>query len=777
MGVYAMGQPVTRAEDARLLRGEGRYAGDVVLPGMAHATIVRSPHAHARVGAIDIAAAAAAPGVIAVLTGADYMADRWPSIPCGVAFKGPDGNTAFQTPRPVLETARVRHVGEPVAVVVAETQAAADDAAELVSVDYEPLAAVVDTALATGPGQPRVWDEVPDNLSVVWRAGDAAAVDAAMAKAAHVTRLDFVITRVSANSLEPRIAVGEYDAGDESYTLHVSHQGPYGLRTLLAGMLKLPESRIRVIVRDVGGSFGMKSGVHPEEVLTLWAARRVGRPVRWVSGRAEAHLSDDHARDNVSRAELALDRDGRFLALRVLQTVNMGPYLSSRAIASTNNVGGLTGVYTTPVIHAELRGILTNTAPTAPYRGAGRPEATYAVERVIDEAARELGIDPVELRRRNLIPASAMPYKTGFIFTYDSGDFAANVDKAVEVGDRAGFAQRREASKARGRLRGLGLSNPIEVAGGPYGRRVMDRAAVRFEPDGSVMVTMGAMSTGQGLETAMMQLVSARLGVPFERIRVQQGDTAGLDFGKGSGGSGGLCVGGSAVNLAVERVIERAKKVAAHMLEAAEADVAFSDGHFSVAGTDRRVAIEMVARTAAQSALLPPSIEPGLSETATFTPPTVTFPNGCHLCEVEIDPETGEVEVVRYTVAEDVGRVLNPLLLEGQIHGGVAQGLGQALFEEIVYDRESGQLVTGSFMDYAMPRAADLPMIAFASNVVPTEVNPLGAKGAGEAGTVGALSAVMNAVVDALAPLGVTKFDMPATPERVWRAIEAARRG
>ena len=774
---FAIGQSVSRLEDPRLVQGLGRYSDDVNLPRQAYAVVVRSPHAHARITGIDPAAALQAAGVLAVLTGADLAADGLGNLPTDAARKRRDGSPAFTTPRPALIRDRVRHVGDPVALVVATSPEAAADAAELVAVDYAPLPAVTGAARATNGGAPAVWDEAPDNVAFVWEAGSRDAVARAFAGAAHVTRLDFVVTRVAAAPLEPRAAVGEFDRRSGRYTLHTGIQGPHGLRALLAERIfRVPHGQVRVVTGEVGGSFGMRSGIYPELVLVLWAAKRLGRPVKWTSSRREGFLSDEHGRDNVSSAELALDAGGRFLALRVALKVDIGAYLTPRSAGpATNNVGGLAGVYTTPAIHVESTGVYTNTTPTGPYRGAGRPEATYAIERVIDVAARELGIDPVELRRRNLIPASAMPFKTGLVFTYDCGDFERVMTMALTQSDRAGFERRRAEARARGTLLGLGLANPIEVAGGPYTAVNPDTAELRVNPDGSVSLFAGSTSMGQGNETAFTQIVSDRLGLPPDRIQVFSGDSDALDAGRGNGGSGAISVGGSAVLRATEKVIERGRRVAAHLLEAAPEDVTLRDGRFVVAGTDRDVAWSRVARTAYQPRQLPPGLEPGFSETAAFTPPAVTFPNGCHVCEVEVDAETGAVRVVRYTVVDDVGRMINPLLVKGQIHGGAVQGLGQGLAEVLTYD-EAGQVLSGSFMDYAMPRADEVPLFDVDAHEVPTRVNPLGAKGVGEAGTVGALPALMNAVNDALAPLGVRHLDMPVTPERVWQAIRAAGR-
>jgi carbon-monoxide dehydrogenase large subunit len=774
---YAMGQSVHRLEDPHLLQGLGRYSDDVNLPRQAYAVVVRSVHAHARLRSIDASAALKAPGVLALLTGDDLAADGLGNLPTDSNRKRRDGSPAFTTPRPALIRGRVRHVGDPLALVVAETPEQAEDAAALVAVDYEPLPAVAEAVEARRPGAPAVWDEAPDNVAFVWEVGSRDAVARAFEGAAHVTRLDFVVSRVAAAPLEPRGGVGEFDRRSGRYTLHTGIQAPHGLRTLLAEQVfRVPQSAVRVVTGEVGGSFGMRSGIYPEMVLVLWAAKRLGRPVKWTSDRREGFVTDEHGRDNVTSVELALDAGGKFLALRVDLMVNIGAYLTPRSAGpATNNVGGVAGVYTTPAIHLTSTGVYSNTTPTGPYRGAGRPEATYAIERVIDVAARELGIDPIELRRRNLIPASSMPFKTGLVFTYDCGDFARVMDMALALADHAGFERRRAEARQRGKLLGLGLANPIEVAGGPYTGVNPDTAEMRVNPDGSVSLFAGSTSMGQGNQTAFAQIVSDKLGLSPERIQVFWGDSDMLGAGRGNGGSGALTVGGSAVLRATEKVIERGRRIAAKLLEAAHEDVVLRDGRFTVAGTDRGVTFNNVARAAYQPRQLPPGFEPGFSETAAFVPPAVTFPNGCHLCEVEIDEETGTVRVVRYAVVDDVGRMVNPMLVKGQIHGGIVQGLGQGLFEILAYDSATSQLLSGSFMDYAMPRADDLPFFDVDSHEVPTKVNPLGAKGVGEAGTVGAMPALLNAVNDALAPLGVRHLDMPVTPERVWRAIRGAK--
>jgi carbon-monoxide dehydrogenase large subunit len=772
-----IGQSLPRSEDLRLVRGLGRYTDDIRPPGQAALVVLRSPHAHARITAIDTAAARAAPGVLAVLTGADAAREGFGTFSSRVVRKRPDGKGPnVVPPYRVLALERVRHVGDAVSAVVAETVAQAKDAAELIEVAYAPLQAVTATTDAAKPGAPLLWDDIPNNVVFVHEHGDRAATDAAFARAAHVTRFDFTVSRVTAATMEPRTALGAWDPTDQRYTLHAALQSPHQIRSELAErILKIPTHQLRVVAPDVGGGFGMKGSPFPELALVLWAARAVGRPVKWVSERSEGFASDHHARDNVSTAELALDRDGKFLALRVNLTANLGAYLSVSGIhCPTNNLGGLAGVYTTPHIHVRATGVMTNTNPTSAYRGAGRPEATYALERVIDVAARDLGLDPAELRRRNLIPAAAMPYDTKFIFTYDSGDFAKNLDMALELSDWRGFEARRAEARGRGRLRGIGVANPIEIAGGPADVPLEEGAEIRFDPGGGVTVLMGTHNHGQGHETTFRQIMVDVLGVPYEKIRIVCGDTDQVIHGKGTFGSRSMSSGGSALVRAAEKIVARGKRLAAHLLEAAEADIEFAEGKFAVAGTDKAIDISALAQASYRIASLPRDLEVGLTEAAVVIPAGPTYPNGTHVCEVEIDPETGQVELARYSVVDDVGVMVNPMLVKGQIHGGVAQGVGQVLFEQVAYDPKSGQLLSGSFMDYCMPRADDLPAFAIASHEVPAKSNPLGVKGAGEAGTIGALPAAMSAILDALRPLGVKHLDMPATPERVWRAIREA---
>jgi len=773
MAKFGIGQSVTRFEDVRLLKGEGRYLNDVNLPGQAHAVVLRSPHAHARIRGIDVDRALKAPGVLAVLTGADVERDGLGTMKMTLRRKRPDGTPMFAPPHRGLSQERVRYVGDPIAFVIAETLGQAKDAADLVQVDYDPLPSVTSTA-AAGPGSAPVWDECPDNVSNVYEAGDKAAVEAAFARAAHVVRRRYVITRVHAQYMEPRGALGVYDPGEDRYTLYADVQYPHRVRNALASMVfQIPEHQIRVIAGDIGGGFGTKGWQYPEHRLVLWAARKLGRPVKWACERHEAIPADEHARDNISDAELALDAEGRFLALRVRTIANLGAYISSdrNLLASFSNVVTLVGVYTIPAAHVQVTGLLTNCNSTAPYRGAGRPEAIYVLERLIDDAARELGLDRLKLRRMNIIPGSAMPYHTSLGVTYDCGEFEKGMDQALALADVAGFPARREESRRRGKLRGLGIVNAIERAAAPG----LEYAEIRFNPSGTAMILMGSKNQGQGHETIFKQIAHEKLGLDPREVRYIDGDTDRVAFGIGSMGSRSTVIGGTALSMAADKLIAKGRKIAARLLEAAEPDIVFADGRFAVKGTDRAVVLKEVARAAFQLDKIPSGVEPGFYETGTFSPPADTYPNGCHVCEVEIDAETGEVALVRYAVVDDVGTVINPLTLKGQIHGGIAQGVGQALMEQVVYDPESGQLLTSSFMEYGMPRADTFCDIAVASNTVPTKLNPLGAKGAGEAGTVGALPVVMNAVLDALATAGVRDFDMPATSDRVWHAIQAAR--
>ncbi len=772
MGEFGIGQAVKRVEDQRLLRGEGRFHNDVNLPGQAHAVMVRSVHAHARIRSMDTGPALAVPGILAVFTGADV--EELGTMQMTLKRKRPDGAPMFAPPHRGLASDRARYVGDPVAMVVAETLAQAQDAAELVRIDYEPLPSVTSTAEAIG-GAP-VWDECPDNVSNLFESGDKGAADAALARADHVIRRRYVITRVHAQYMEPRGALGVWDPSEGRYTLYADVQYPHRVRNALASnIFKIPEHGIRVVAGDVGGGFGTKGWQYPEHRLVLWAAKKLRRPVKWACERREAILADEHARDNVTEAELALDAGGHFLALRVRTLANVGAYVSSdrNLLATFSNVVTLVGVYAFPAAHVAVTSVLTNTNSTAPYRGAGRPEATYVIERLIDDAARELNWDPIELRQKNLIPASAMPYKTPLGVTYDCGDFPKNMADALKLADVAGFAARREESERRGMLRGIGIANAIERAAGAS----PEFAEIRFSPSGTATLLMGSKNQGQNHETTFKQILNERLGLDPKDVRYIDGDTDRVAWGMGTMGSRSTVIGGTALWTAADKVIAKGKKIAARLLEAAEGDIVFSEGRFGVAGTDRGVTVREVARAAFQPAQLPPGVEPGLYETGTFAPKQDTWPNGCHVCEVEIDPATGGVALANYVIVDDVGTVINPVTLKGQMHGGVAQGVGQALMEQVVYERDSGQLLTSSFMEYAMPRADTLCDMHIESNPVPTTLNPMGAKGAGEAGTVGALPVVINAVMNALAPLGVRDFDMPATSDRIWQAIQDARAG
>jgi carbon-monoxide dehydrogenase large subunit len=770
---FGVGQPVRRIEDQRLLTGTGRYTDDISLPRQAHACFLRSPHAHARLVRIDATAARAAPGVVGVVTGADLEKAGIGPIPCMVPMRNRDGSNMRIPTRPAIATERVRFVGDIVALVVAETVAQARDAAELIEVEYEELPSVSGTAEALEPGAAQVWDFAKNNVVFDWTLGDDTPVRSAFARAHRVAKIDLVNNRVVPTSLEPRVAVASWSPGDDRFTLYASSQGSHTLRKVLCEyVLRIPERKLRVVTGDVGGGFGMKIFVYPEYAGILHAARAFGRPVRWASERGEAFLSDTHGRDHVTHAELALDKDGRFIGLHVSTVANLGAYLSHYGpfIPTLAGSNMLTGVYAIPAAFVEVKGVYTNTAPVDAYRGAGRPEAAYVVERLVDTAAREMGLPPDEIRRRNFIAPSAMPFATPLGATFDCGDFARNLADTMRHGDAAGFAARRDASAKDGKLRGLGMAYYIEICGGGTD----ETAQIRFDPGGSVTVLIGSQTNGQGHETAYAQIVSDRLGVPLGDIRVVQGDTDQMAYGTGTGGSRALAVGGSAVLAASERIVDKGKALAAHFLEAAEADIEFKDGTFAIAGTDRRMTIAEVARLSHTPGKVPKGMSAGLDESANYTPPEFTYPNGCHIAEVEIDKATGVTQVVRYTVVDDFGTVINPLLLEGQVHGGTVQGIGQALYERTIYDGDSGQLVTGSLMDYCLPRADDVPFFAFRYNEIPTKANPLGVKGAGEAGAIGAPPAVINGLVDALSAYGVRHVDMPATPEKVWRLLNQA---
>ena len=769
-----IGKSLPRSEDARLVRGLGRFTADLAPPDASRLFVVRSPHAAARIIKIDTRAAEKSPGVQLVFTGESPEVRELGTFTSKVRRRAPDGSPNFEPPYRTLARERAQFAGEPVAAVFADTLDRAKDAAEALHIEWEPLPAVTATSRATDPDAALVWPQAPRNVCFVHTVGDEAAVAAVFARAEHVVRLTYGINRVIAAPMETRAALATYDSAAETWTLHAPLQNPHAVREETArNVLRIEGNRLRVISPDVGGAFGLKEVPGPESILALLGARRLNRPVLWVCDRAESFASDFHARDNHTTVALALDRDGHFLALRVDTLANIGAYISLNGLHTpTNNLGGLSGVYRTPAIFARVTGVFTNTQPTAPYRGAGRPEATYAIERIIDVAAQRLGIDPVALRRRNLIAPEQMPYATGFMFTYDSGEFERNMDDALALADWAGFPNRRKAAAARGRLSGIGLSNPIEIAAGPVTGTLSESADIRFDATGSVTVTVGTHSHGQGHEITFAQIAADLLGLEPQQIRIRYGDTDLIEHGTGTFGSRSVVSGSVVLTRTAERIIARGRKIAAAHFEVSVDDVVFENGQFEVAGTDRRVSLPEVARLA--YALRPAELdgELGLAAKMVVAPALPTFPNGCHVCEVEIDRETGCCEVVRYTVVDDVGRVVNPMLVDGQIHGGVVQGLGQALMENVVYD--DGQLVSGSFMDYAMPRAAACPSFRCRNNEVLTAANPMGVKGAGEAGTVGALSAVTNAIVAALAPLGIDHVEMPATPERLWLAMRQA---
>jgi carbon-monoxide dehydrogenase large subunit len=772
MGEYGIGQPVPREEDPYLVRGAGRYVDDVQAAGQARAYVLRSPHAHADILRIDVTQAKAMPGVVMVLTGDDPEVLKLGPLRPHTARKRRDGTPAFTSPQPFLACGRVRYVGDPVAFIVAETLEEAKDAAEAIEVEYDTLPAVPTVAAANAPDAVAVWDGCPDNEAFTHAAGDKAAVAKYMGEAAHVIRHRMVINRITTNSMEPRGCIAEYAVREARHTLRCTVQGPHQIRRAIAAdVFGVAETRFRIVSENVGGGFGMKGGLYPEYVLAALAARLTGRPVKWIGERSESLQSDEHCRDNITEAELGLDRDGRFLAFSVRTWCNIGAYYTSDRSAGppTNNIGVLAGTYVIPAIHVETSGVLTNSMMTGPYRGAGRPEAAYVIETMVDIAARQLGIDPAELRRRNMIPAAAMPYKTALIYTYDCGDFGRNLEDGLKLADCAGFEARRRESEARGKLRGLGISSTVEASNAG----LIEHAEIRFDPTGTVTVSVGTHDHGQGHQTTFRQIISDRLGIAPGHIRFNWGDTDQIAIGTGTFGSRSTVSAGTAMLIAAEKIVAKGRRIAAHMMEAGEHDIEFERGRFIVAGTDRAVDLAAVARAAFVPAKLPRDTEPGLFETGTFAGGERTYPNGCHISEVEIDGDTGEVALVRYTAVDDVGHVINPLLVEGQLHGGIVQGVGQALMENIVYDT-SGQLVSGSFMDYAMPRAGDFCTFTLGENEVPTKTNPLGVKGAGESGTVGALASVMNAVNDALARIGAGYLQMPATPEKVWRAMQEA---
>jgi len=770
-----------------LLRGGGRFVADIVIPGELSCAIIRSPHAHAIIGTVDAARAAAAPGVVAVLTGADMAADRVSPMRALWTIRGANGKPMAEPPRFALARERVRHIGEPVALVIAQTREQALDAAELLHVDYAPLAAVIDARATTTQEAPQLHDAAPGNVCFRWARGDEAAVQQAMQTAAHVTRIDLVNNRLIGAAIEPRAVLAVADAASEKLTLYSATQVPHHIRRYVAEQLGLAEGSIRLIAPDVGGGFGYKGKHYPEETIVAWAARRLRRPVKWVATRSESFISDNQGRDHLTHAELALDRDGRFRALRVETLANLGAYVSTfgAAIPSAIYSALLAGVYQTPAIFVQVTGVFTNTLPTDAYRGAGRPEACYVLERLADRAAAELSIDRAEIRRRNLIASSAMPYKTPIGPTYDCGDFPRVFARALEIADYRGFARRRALGDRRGRLRGIGMACYVESSGvapsrfaGMLGARTgfFEAASIRVQPDGGIQALLGTHNHGQGHATTFAQILRTRLGVPLGKIEIVEGDTDLVPYGTGTFGSRSIAVGGSALDRAANKIIAKGKLIAAHLLETSASDIDFADGVFAVAGTDRRVTFAEVAHAANVPHNFPlETLEPGLQETAVYDPPAFAFSNGAHVCEVEIDPQTGATSLLGYWGVDDVGTVINHMIVDGQIHGGIAQGLGQALREHCLYDQD-GQLLSGSFMDYALPRAGDLPIIeSELDESQPCTHNPLGVKGCGEAGAIAAPAAIVGAVLDALSPLGVTEIEMPLTPETVWRAIAAAR--
>ncbi|MBI4182736.1 MAG: xanthine dehydrogenase family protein molybdopterin-binding subunit [Proteobacteria bacterium] len=768
-----LGQPVRRLEDERLLRGRGGFIDDLDLGGQAHAHFVRSVHAHARIAGIDTAAARQSPGVLAVYTGADLDSEGVGRIHFPSAVKSRDGTPMRNPVRPCLVSDKARHVGDTVAMVVAGSRGEARDAADLVAVEYEELPAVTGAAEALQPGAPLVWDEVPGNLAFDWEGGDRAAAEKAFAAARHVARAELVVSRVVVAAMEPRGALGSYDPHSGRYTLITPTQGTTPVQQTIARYgLKVPSTDLRVESPDVGGGFGMKNYAYPEQVLVLWASRKLGRPVKWYPERSDGFMTDAQGRDHRMQVELALDAEGRFLAIRCRTLSNLGAYATQSApfIPTLGGTRVLTGVYTIPCFHAESRGVFTNTVPIDAYRGAGKPEFMYALERVVDVAARELKVDPAELRRRNIVLPSAMPYRTPTGLVFDSGEFARNMDDALVLADRPGFATRREEARKRGKLRGLGFSVYQE----PDGFRD-NRAELVFDPSGRLTLTVSPVSNGQGYVTTFAQVVSDQLGLPLETIRVVQADSDHTGGASGAGGSRTATVTGTAIARAAAEIVEKGRRIAAHLMEASAEDVEFADGAFRIAGTDRSVGLVEVAQAAFLVARLPPDMEFGLGATSHYNARAYSYPSGCHVAEVEIDPETGQVTLIAYSVVNDFGRVINPLLLEGQIQGGVVQGIGQALIENCVYDPGSGQLLTGAFTDYGIPRADDVPFIAWTRNEVPCKTNPLGIKGCGESGCTASIAAVMNAVVDALAEVGVTQVDMPTTPEKIWRLCRTGK--
>ena len=784
-----VGQSIKRVEDKRFITGKGNYTDDIVIPGMTFACVIRSPYAHANIKKINSTDAAAAAGVVAVLTGAQMQEDGIAGLPAGWQVDFKNGDTMLEPPHPPLAVGKVRHVGDSVVVVIAETLAQAKDAAELVKIDYEVLDAVVDVVAATKSGAPQLHADVPNNIPFDWELGDKEKTDSAMSKAAHVTTLEYRNQRIIPNAIEPRCAIGHYEEAREHYTLYTSSQNPHVIRLLMcAFVMGIPEHKVRVVSPDVGGGFGSKIFHYAEEVIVSWSSKRIGRPVKWTGERSDSFVTDAHGRDHVTKAELGLDSDGKMLALRVDTHANMGAYFSTFAPCIPTYLYGtlLQGVYTTPAVHVNVTAAFTNTTPVDAVRGAGRPEATFVLERLADQAAHEMGIDPAELRRRNLIPpfdgVEQPGYETQVALVYDSGNYEAVLDKALDMAGYDDLRKRQEEARKEGRYIGIGLSTYIEACGiapsavvGALGARagLYESASVRVQPTGKVSVYTGSHSHGQGHDTTFAQLVSGNLGIPMDDIEIIHGDTDQVPFGMGTYGSRSLAVGGSAISISCEKIKEKGAKIAAHLLEASEADLEYADAKWTVKGTDKSIGFADVSLTAYVPHNYPEGLEPGLEFTSFYDPANFTFPYGAHIAVVEVCPDTGVVKVERYIAADDMGNIVNPMIVDGQVHGGITHGIGQALLEGAVYD-DDGQLTNGSYMDYAMPRADDMPTFETARTVTPCPHNPLGVKGAGETGTIGSTPAIVNAVIDALWPLGVRHIEMPLTPQKVWQAIQAA---
>ncbi|MGH1363656.1 MAG: xanthine dehydrogenase family protein molybdopterin-binding subunit [Calditrichia bacterium] len=785
-----IGKSVKRVEDKRFITGKGRYTDDIVLPNMLHAHIVRSPYAHAKINSIDVSAAKAHPGVVAVYIGKDIVDSGVNGVPCGWQVDFKNGDTMKEPSHPLLVADKVRHVGDAVAMIIAEEKGIAVDAADLIDIDYEELDAVVDAKKAADSSAPQVHDDVPNNTCFDWELGDKAKTDTAMSGAAHITTLEFVNQRLVPNAIEPRAAIGHYDTANDKYTLYTSSQNPHLIRLLMcAFVLNLPEHKVRVVSPDVGGGFGSKIFHYTEEALVIWATERLGRPVKWTAERSESFMSDAHGRDHVTKAEMGFDTDGKMVGLRIKTYANLGAYLSTFSTCVPTWLHGtlLQGLYTTPAIHIDLVATFTNTVAVDAYRGAGRPEATYLLERLVDTAAHELNMDPAELRRKNFIPAfdgvTQPSYETQVALQYDSGNYHGVLDRALEMIDYDNLRKEQEEARKNGRYIGVGFSTYIEACGiapsavvGSLGARagLYESAQVRVQPTGKVSVFTGSHSHGQGHETTFAQIVADKLGIALEDVDVVHGDSDSVAFGMGTYGSRSLAVGGSAIMKSIDKVLEKGAKIAAHKLEASEDDLEFANGAWTVKGTDKSIAFGDVSLTAYVPHDYPEGLEPGLDFSSFYDPANFTYPYGCHIAVVEVDPETGRVELKRFVACDDVGNVINPMIVDGQIHGGLAQGIGQALHEAALYD-DNGQLLNGSYMDYCMPRADDLPSFEVDRTVTPCPHNPLGVKGAGEAGTIGSTPAVVNAVVDALKPFGVNSIEMPCTPERVWRAIQDAK--